>query len=196
MGNVQVSRFIEGSIPVKRSADFCVDHLLAGTDVMALNELRRLCPFVPLLVLLPESSVKPPGDGKERGERLQRESLKPTKAPTLVSLGSQHKSHFFAESEFAFGEVTVNFPEMIARRKGELVRLRAMEFKTLAYFVRHPRRVISRDELLNEVWGYENYPCTRTVDNHVLQLRKKLEKYPGRPAHFRTVHNAGYKFLP
>jgi DNA-binding response OmpR family regulator len=56
--------------------------------------------------------------------------------------------------------------------------------------------VISRDELLNEVWGYENYPCTRTVDTHILRLRKKLEPEPAHPKHFHTVHNAGYKFLP
>jgi DNA-binding response OmpR family regulator len=56
--------------------------------------------------------------------------------------------------------------------------------------------VISRDELLNEVWGYESYPCTRTVDNHILRLRKKLEPEPRRPRHFRTVHGTGYKFLP
>jgi len=50
--------------------------------------------------------------------------------------------------------------------------------------------------LLNEVWGYENYPCTRTVDNHILRLRQKLERDPSRPIHFRTVHGVGYKFLP
>jgi DNA-binding response OmpR family regulator len=71
-----------------------------------------------------------------------------------------------------------------------------MEFKTLKYLAQNTRRVISRDELLNEVWGYENYPNTRTVDNYILRLRKKLEKDPSRPIHFRTVHGAGYKFLP
>jgi DNA-binding response OmpR family regulator len=51
-------------------------------------------------------------------------------------------------------------------------------------------------ELLNEVWGYENYPCARTVDNHILRLRQKLERDPSHPVHFRTVHGAGCKFLP
>jgi DNA-binding response OmpR family regulator len=55
--------------------------------------------------------------------------------------------------------------------------------------------VISRDELLNEVWGYQNYPSTRTVDNHILKLRQKLEKDPTNPVHFRTVHGMGYKFV-
>jgi DNA-binding response OmpR family regulator len=100
------------------------------------------------------------------------------------------------ESTVAFGDVTINFPAMEALRKGEPVVLTAMEFKTLKYFIQNARRVISRDELLNEVWGYENYPCTRTVDNHILKLRQKLERNPSRPVHFRTMHGAGYKFLP
>jgi DNA-binding response OmpR family regulator len=95
-----------------------------------------------------------------------------------------------------FGEVTVCFPAMETHRKGKSVVLTAMEFKTLKYLIQNARRVISRDELLNEVWGYENYPCTRTVDNHILRLRRKLERDPSHPAHFRTVHGTGYKFLP
>jgi DNA-binding response OmpR family regulator len=100
------------------------------------------------------------------------------------------------ESDFVFGGVKVSFASMEASRKGEPVMLTALEFKTLKYLVQNARRVISRDELLNEVWGYENYPCTRTVDNHMLKLRQKLERDPSRPVHFRTVHGAGYKFLP
>ncbi len=80
--------------------------------------------------------------------------------------------------------------------KGEPVVLTTMEFKTLKYLIQNARRVISRDELLNEVWGYENYPCTRTVDNHILRLRQKLERNPSRPVHFQTRHGAGYKFVP
>jgi DNA-binding response OmpR family regulator len=74
--------------------------------------------------------------------------------------------------------------------------LTTMEFKMLKYLIQNAHRVISRDELLNEVWGYENYPCTRTVDNHILRLRQKLERDPSRPVHFRTMHGVGYKFLP
>jgi DNA-binding response OmpR family regulator len=100
------------------------------------------------------------------------------------------------EGEFLFGRVTVNFMEMSAQRDGEPVVLTTMEFKTLQYLVQNPRRVISRAELLNQVWGYENYPRTRTVDNHILRLRQKLEQNPSRPVHIRTIHGAGYKFLP
>jgi DNA-binding response OmpR family regulator len=95
-----------------------------------------------------------------------------------------------------FGDVIVSFAALEVLRKGQPVTLTALEFKTLKYFIQNARRAISRDELLNEVWGYENYPCTRTVDNHTVKLRQKLERDPSRPVHFRTVHGAGYKFLP
>ena len=62
-------------------------------------------------------------------------------------------------------------------------------------FLNNPERVISRTELLNEVWGYNNYPTTRTVDTHILRLRQKLERDPTDPVHFRTVHGTGYKFV-
>jgi DNA-binding response OmpR family regulator len=97
---------------------------------------------------------------------------------------------------FVFDDVAINFAGMEARRNGNPVALRLKEFKTLTYLIQNSGRVISRDELLNEVWGYECYPCTRTVDNHILQLRRKLEAEPSRPKHFLTVHGTGYKFLP
>jgi DNA-binding winged helix-turn-helix (wHTH) protein len=95
-----------------------------------------------------------------------------------------------------FGAVCVNLSRMEVRRAGEPVVLTPLEFKLLRYFMLNPARVISRDELLNEVWGFDNYPCTRTVDSHMWRLRKKLEADPASPAHFHTVHAVGYKFVP
>ena len=80
-------------------------------------------------------------------------------------------------------------------REGKTIALTAQEFKTLKFMVQNAERVITRDELLNEVWGYHNYPSTRTVDNHILKLRQKLEKDPANPVHFRTMHGVGYKFV-
>jgi DNA-binding response OmpR family regulator len=84
---------------------------------------------------------------------------------------------------------------MEATRAGKPVSMTAQEFKLLRFLSRSTDRVISREELLNEVWGYQNYPSTRTVDNHVLRLRQKLEPDPSRPRYFVTVHSAGYKFV-
>ena len=97
---------------------------------------------------------------------------------------------------YAFDDVAVDFAKMELTRKGEPLTLTTQEFKILKYFVANPERVISRDELLNQVWGYNCYPTTRTVDNHIMKLRQKLESDPLNPTHFRTVHGAGYKFVP
>ncbi len=97
---------------------------------------------------------------------------------------------------YAFENVFVDFIRMDVTRGDEKVPLTAKEFKTLEFMTRHAHQVVSRDELLNEVWGYQNYPCTRTVDNHILKLRQKLENNPAEPHHFLTVHGVGYKFAP
>jgi DNA-binding response OmpR family regulator len=85
---------------------------------------------------------------------------------------------------------------MQATRKGAPVELTAHEFKLLRFFIENAERVLTREELLNEVWGYNSYPSTRTVDNQILKLRQKLEPNPAEPVHFCTVHGAGYRFVP
>ena len=96
---------------------------------------------------------------------------------------------------YAFDDVAVDFTKMVLTHKGESIALTPQEFKVLKYFVGNPERVISRDKLLNEVWGYNCYPSTRTVDNHIMKLRQKLEDDPLKPTHFKTVHGVGYKFV-
>jgi DNA-binding response OmpR family regulator len=90
----------------------------------------------------------------------------------------------------------VDFAKMEITRGGEKITVTAKEFETLEFLTKNAERVISRDELLNEVWGYQNYPCTRTVDTHILRLRQKLESDPSHPSHLLTVHSVGYKFVP
>jgi DNA-binding response OmpR family regulator len=90
----------------------------------------------------------------------------------------------------------VDFSKTEITRGGEKVTVTAKEFKTLEFLIKNAERVISRDELLDKVWGYQDYPCTRTVDNHMLRLRQKLESDPANPSHFLTVYGLGYKFVP
>ena len=164
---------------------------------MDLNEARQLAQFVAVIVLVPEP---PAGGGRAPSQIPGDNSRGETPAASrLVEFFSKTVTQFktkSSESDFVFGDIKVSFSSMEACRKGEAVTLTALEFKSLKYLVENARRVISRDELLNEVWGYENYPCTRTVDNFILRLRQKLERNPSRPIHFRTVHGVGYKFLP
>jgi DNA-binding response OmpR family regulator len=97
---------------------------------------------------------------------------------------------------FCFDDITVNFPSAEVMRGGRTVEFTAKEFKTLKFMIQNAGRVISRHELLNEVWGYHDYPRTRTVDTHILSLRNKLERDPSQPIHFRTLSRVGYKFVP
>jgi DNA-binding response OmpR family regulator len=94
-----------------------------------------------------------------------------------------------------FGEISIDAAKMEVRRDGSVVTLTAHEFKLLRYFIENAGRVLTRTELLNDVWGYDSYPNTRTVDNQILKLRQKLERDPAQPRHFVTVHGAGYKFV-
>ena len=165
--------------------------------IMGLKEAQRLSRFAAVVVLVPAGSADNGGFATQReGNNSQMETIETSKLLEFFGNAMTQVKVKSAESGFVFGNVKVSFASMEASRQGEPVMLTTLEFKTLKYLVENARRVISRDELLNEVWGYENYPCTRTVDNLILRLRKKLETDPARPAHFRTVHGTGYKFVP
>jgi two-component system alkaline phosphatase synthesis response regulator PhoP len=96
---------------------------------------------------------------------------------------------------YRVGEVELNFTRHQAFKKGKPLDLSAREFELLKYFIEHRGETITRDQLLDEVWGYENFPLTRTVDNHIARLRQKIEENPAEPQLIITVHRVGYKFL-
>jgi two-component system, OmpR family, alkaline phosphatase synthesis response regulator PhoP len=98
-------------------------------------------------------------------------------------------------AEYRFGDVTVNFRKAEVVRAGAALELSAREFLLLKYFIEHREATLSRDELLNEVWGYHSMPSTRTVDVHVAWLRQKIEPNPRHPQYILTVHGMGYKFI-
>ena len=97
--------------------------------------------------------------------------------------------------EYSFGNIHMNLKKMEVEKNGVQVKLSATEYKILQYFVEHEGEVISRDKFLDDVWGYDAFPTTRTVDNYVLSIRKKIEDDPSAPVHIVTVHTAGYKFI-
>jgi DNA-binding response OmpR family regulator len=96
--------------------------------------------------------------------------------------------------QVSFGDVEMNFKTFEASKGGHAVELSPREFKMMKYFVEHRGEVVTRDQLLDHVWGYEGLPLTRTVDMHIAKLRQKIEDTPSDPRHVITVHRVGYKF--
>jgi two-component system alkaline phosphatase synthesis response regulator PhoP len=99
-----------------------------------------------------------------------------------------------AQGTYAFGDVRVDFRRAEAMRAGAVVPLSSMEWRLLCYFIEHRGALLTRNELLDNVWGYDAMPQTRTVDVHVGALRQKLERVPARPEFILTVHRQGYRF--
>lgn len=99
-------------------------------------------------------------------------------------------------SRYRFGDVEVDFEAADVAKAGKAVDLSALELRLLRYFLERRGKVVSRDELLDKVWGYDSTSMTRTVDVHVSSLRQKLEDQPSKPRHLITVHGQGYKFVP
>lgn len=93
-----------------------------------------------------------------------------------------------------FGRIVIDFGKFEARRDDEPLTLTAREFKLLQYFAENPGRVVTRNELLDKVWGYKLFPSTRTVDNHIMRLRKQIEDDPSNPVHIVSMRGVGYRF--
>jgi two-component system alkaline phosphatase synthesis response regulator PhoP len=99
------------------------------------------------------------------------------------------------QESYAFGDVEVNLRACQVVRAGKPVEFSAKEFDLLKYFLCHPGEALSRERLLEEVWGYNRFPTTRTVDAHIVRLRQKLESRPEEPHFILTIHGVGYKFV-
>jgi DNA-binding response OmpR family regulator len=96
---------------------------------------------------------------------------------------------------YQFGDVSLNFKHIQATKGDDALDLSPREFDIMRYLIEHRGEVVTRDQLLDAVWGYENFPFTRTVDMHIAKLRKKIEDTPSDPHYIITVHRVGYKFM-
>ena len=163
----------------------------ASVPVVVLSANAEVEDKVLLLELGADDYVTKPFSPKELLARVRRAMRRAgdSAPPAKTVVESEHEV-------LTFGEVRIDFTSMEAARSGEKLTLTTQEFKVLKFLAGSPGTVISRAKLLNEVWGYENYPTTRTVDNHILRLRQKLEPDPRNPRYFLTIHGAGYKFTP
>jgi DNA-binding response OmpR family regulator len=187
MFNAEMPKIVilEPKVPGFAGQDFC-------------REIRRRCLSVPILVV---SAAKAEVDKVlllELGaDDYVTKPFSPRELLARVRAALRRLSHDKPTNgnNYSFGNVEVNFSSMEVLREGSPVQLTPQEFKMLRFFLDNQGRVISDDELLREVWCNRAQPGSRTIATHVLRLRQKLERDPGKPVHLRTVHGAGYKFL-
>lgn len=152
------------------------------TPIIVLSAISEVADKVLLLELGADDYITKPFSPRELVARVQA-AIRRQRKPVVQTL-------------YRFGDCEVDFSKMTTRRGGNPVVLTAHEFKLLKFFTENAERVLTRDVLLNEVWGYNSYPTTRTVDNQVLKLRQKLELDSSNPRHLLTIYGAGYKFVP
>jgi DNA-binding response OmpR family regulator len=187
-------RAATGQVPAAVVLDLRLPQM-SGRDVC--REIKRSAPNLPVIILSAMSDVIDKVTLLEMGaDDYVTKPFSPRELLARVRAAIRRSSRVTPSEQFSFGEIAVDFTRMHLTRAGQPVILTAQEFKVLKFLTENPERVITREELLNAAWGYENYPSTRTVDNHMLKLRQKIEKDPAEPVHIRTVHGMGYKFVP
>ncbi|MEM7350722.1 MAG: response regulator transcription factor [Acidobacteriota bacterium] len=193
-GETGLARAVEGSfdllildimLPRKNGLDVCRDVRQKGLQmpILMLTAKGQVVDKVVGLKLGADDYLTKPFDMMELMARIES-LLRRAHTPIAPAAGA-----------FAFGDVRIDFRSAEVRRDGQPVELSALEFKLLSHFVEHRGELLSRDRLLDEVWGYEATPYTRTVDVHVASLRQKLEVRPSKPQFIVTVHGQGYKFV-
>ena len=168
---------------------------MSGRDVC--KQIKQSAPEAPVIILSAASEVTDKVLLLELGaDDYVTKPFSPRELLARVRAVLRRSMRSATGDVFSFDDISVDFAKMQLMRSGAEVPLTAQEFKMLKFMVHNAERVVSREELLNEVWGYQHYPTTRTVDTHVLKLRQKLERDPANPVHFQTVHRAGYRFVP
>jgi DNA-binding response OmpR family regulator len=160
--------------------------------------LRRRAINVPIIMLTARGQVEDRVSGLKLGaDDYLAKPFDPSELLARVEALLRRASAPQAElrdATFQFGPVTVDFRSTSVQRDGNPVEMSAREFELLAYFIQQQGSTVSREELLREVWGYDESTMTRTVDAHIWMLRHKLEQDPQNPRHFLTVRGLGYKF--
>lgn len=172
-------------LPGKNGLDICRDLRREGRDlpILMLTARGQVVDKVVGLKLGADDYLTKPFDTLELLARLE----------ALLRRG---RGKATAAARFGFGDVEVDFEAAEVKKAHRPVELSALELRLLRYFLERRGKVVSRDELLDKVWGYDSSSMTRTVDVHVSSLRQKIEDQPGKPRHLITVHGQGYKFVP
>jgi DNA-binding response OmpR family regulator len=171
-------------------------HLPKLSGQRVCQEMKAVAPSMPVIILTASCDLNDKVTLLEMGaDDYITKPFSPRELLARLRVSLRHSNPPVRESEVTFDNIVVNFERMEVTRNGTSIALTAREFKTLRFFLQNPDRIITRAELLNKVWGNESGDtATRTIDNHIMKLRQKLEDDPIRPIHFRTVHGFGYRF--
>jgi DNA-binding response OmpR family regulator len=168
--------------------------VISGIEVC--REIRQKSPTVPIIVLSESTEIADKVLLLELGaDDYVNKPFSPRELLARVQAAIRHAGRPVVRDVTAFDGICVDFTRMEVMREDHPVELTAQEFKILKFFVKNAERVVSRGELLREAFGYQDYSPTHTVDNHIFNLRQKLERDPAHPTHFHTVRGAGYRFV-
>jgi DNA-binding response OmpR family regulator len=180
--------------PVAVILDLILPHI-SGRELCKL--FKQIAPEVPVIVLSAISEVADKVLLLELGaDDYVTKPFSPRELTARLQAAIRRRHKPVPQHVYRFGDCEVDFSKMSILRNGVPVVITAHEFKLLKFFTENAEKVLTRDVLLNEVWGYNFYPTTRTVDNQILKLRQKLEPDPTNPRHLLTIYGAGYKFVP
>ena len=168
---------------------------MSGLDVCKQLKVKR--PGIPIIMLTARGQEVDKVVGLELGADdyvTKPFSIRELIARAKAVLRRASKSNGHGDA-FGFSDVSIDLKSCRVTRRGKPVEVSGKEFELLKYFIFHSGETLSRERLLTEVWGYEHFPTTRTVDAHIVRLRQKLEPSPEQPHFFLTVHGIGYKFV-
>jgi DNA-binding response OmpR family regulator len=183
-GNAVDMITLDLKLPDRSGADICRELRAAGivAPILVLSSKKEEMDKVLLLEIGADDYVTKPFSVRELMARVK-------------ALLRRHTELKKDVEEYSFGTVYVDFRKQEVTKGKKALSLSAKELEILKYLIIHEGEVVTRERLLNDVWGYETFPTTRTVDNYILALRKKLEDTPSKPKHVLTIHTAGYKFM-
>jgi DNA-binding response OmpR family regulator len=180
--------------PLAVVLDLILPHI-SGRELC--QKFKAISPEIPVIVVSAISEVVDKVLLLELGaDDYVTKPFSPRELMARVQAAIRRRRRPATSNTYRFADCEIDFKKMTVVRDGQPITLTSHEFKLLKFFTDNAERVLSREELLNEVWGYNCYPTTRTVDNQMLKLRQKLEPDPANPRHLLTIYGAGYKFVP
>ncbi|MCK5087877.1 MAG: response regulator transcription factor [Melioribacteraceae bacterium] len=171
-------------LPSKNGIDICRDLRSAGvnTPILMLTSKKEEMDKVLGLEIGADDYVTKPFSIRELQARIRALLRRKTEMVKEIE-------------EYSFGNVNIDFKKQEAIKNKKALQMSSTEYQILKYLIQHEGEVISRDKFLDDVWGYDAFPTTRTVDNYILSIRKKIEDDPANPKHLLTVYKSGYKFV-